>query len=94
MLLKDIRDLEGNHIADHLWFNLTKQFQAANANLNQGDRIQFDAPRRKYKKGYRGRRWEAQIECPPSVDCKLSYPTKVKIISRATVDDSGQLPNS
>ena len=30
LLLKDIKDLNGNIVTDHLWFNLTKGFKELN----------------------------------------------------------------
>ena len=80
VLLKDVRDSSGKIVADHLWFNLTKGFQAAN--LRNGDIVQFDARVAVYQKGYRGHRTD--VYCPIEQDYKLSHPTKVKNL--------GQLP--
>ena len=78
VLLKDIRLPDGRCLADHLWFNLTKQFHALH--LEEGDIVRFDARVKKYQKGYKGRRDDVYI--PIETDYKLSYPTKVKKLVR------------
>lgn len=79
VLIKDVRDSSGRIVTDHLWFNLTKGFQAAN--LHEGDIVQFDARVAMYQKGYRGHR--PDVYCPIEQDYKLSYPTKVKNLGRS-----------
>ena len=74
VLLKDICDVSGALVCDHLWFNLTKAF--ALLNLQPGDGVQFDARVKKYVKGYFGRRDDV-FDKPAEVDYKLSHPTKV-----------------
>lgn len=74
VLLKDIRTLAGDPICDHLWFNLTKQFQALE--IAPGDAVQFDARVKEYEKGYKGRREDVYV--PIEIDYKLSHPTKVR----------------
>lgn len=49
VLLKDIKDEEGNLLTDHLWFNLTKVFERLN--LESGDIISFSARVSAYTKG-------------------------------------------
>ena len=78
VLLSGIRDAEDKLICDHLWFNLTKAFEALN--MEPGDVVQFDGRVTAYEKGYRGPRWD--VDKPPSQDYKLSHPTKVRVISR------------
>jgi hypothetical protein len=76
LLLVDVRDQStGEIVTDHLWFNLTKGFEALN--LSSGDVVQFDARVKPYQKGYLGRRddvWDKE----PEIDYKLSHPTKIK----------------
>lgn len=79
VLLKDVRDSSGRIVTDHLWFNLTKGFQAAN--LHEGDVVQFDARVAVYQKGYKGHRID--VYCPIETDYKLSHPTKVKNLGRS-----------
>ena len=74
VLLIDIRDLENNMIAQHLWFNLTKGFEKLE--LKHGDKVQFDAKVKKYQKGYLGRRED--VHKSVCTDYKLSHPTKLK----------------
>jgi hypothetical protein len=74
VLLKDIENIGGKIICDHLWFNLTKGF--SRLGLRQGDVVEFDARVTKYEKGYKGRRWD--VYKPIETDYKLSHPTKVK----------------
>jgi hypothetical protein len=74
ILLKNIKNLSEKKIADHLWFNYTKQFQKLD-NLKQGDIIEFEARVKQYVKGYVNyREWIDNRE----IDYKLSYPTKIK----------------
>ncbi len=75
ILLKDIQDLEGNLITDHLWFNYTKGFEAL-GKLKEGTRIQFDARSKPYEKGYKG--YREDVYCPVQWDYKLSHPSKIK----------------
>lgn len=78
VLLIDIRLAETNEqVADHLWFNKTKGF--TNANLKEGDIVQFDGRVAQYTKGYFGRRDNVYI--PFSTDLKIERPTNVTIIT-------------
>ena len=84
VLLRHIIEVESGHeVADHLWFNLTKGF-AALGELHAGDVIAFDARVKEYRKGYRGHNIEKWIENPPRTDCKLSYPSKIELVRRAS----------
>ena len=74
VLLADITDINGNVVTDHLWFNLTKGFDALK--LNGNDQVEFEARVKLYIKGYRGRR--DVPDKPVKDDYKLSHPTKVK----------------
>ena len=81
VLVNEIRDASGKIVADHLWLNLTKGFEQLN--LQQGDRIQFDARVKHYIKGYQGR--HDDVFKPIELDYKLSHPTKLQIISRQRI---------
>lgn len=76
VLLKNIKNEDGIVVTDHLWFNFTKGFEKLN--LEPGMVVQFDARVAEYVKGYRG--WREDVYCPLSVDYKLSYPTKMRVI--------------
>ena len=78
ILLKDIRDETGNVVTDHLWFTMTKGFEALGA-LTTGDVIEFEARVTDYKKGYVNRSIKVNQR---SVDYKLSRPTKMRIVTR------------
>jgi len=82
ILLKNVKDDTGQVVTDHLWFNYTKRFQAI-GDMFEGDVIQFDARVKKYYKGYFGRREEVRLDNPPSIDYKLSYPTRIEMVKRA-----------
>jgi hypothetical protein len=69
ILLKDITDLEGNFLADHLWLLVGSTFDW----LNVRDRIEFDARVTKYAKGYS----ETDSDQPFRDDYTLSRPTRV-----------------
>lgn len=86
ILLADVTDQEGTIVTDHLWFNYTKGFR--DANLEPGDIVEFTARVSKYVKGYKGYRWD--VYKPIEVDYKLSYPTKIKNLSKV----NGQLIDS
>jgi hypothetical protein len=74
VLLKDVKDENGQLVTDHLWFNMTKGFEEAN--LQPGDIVEFRGKVEKYIKGYRGRRED--VYKPLVTDYKLSRPTKVR----------------
>ena len=77
LLFKNVEDVEtGELVTDHLWFNLTKAFDALN--LVSGDTVEFDARVTIYEKGYRGRRAETTGRAWSAKDYKLSRPTKVE----------------
>jgi hypothetical protein len=79
ILLKDITDDNNKIVADHIWFNLTKGFEAL-GELKTGEIIIFDARVKPYIKGYKGRRYDEDYlnEHPIEQDYKLSNPTKIK----------------
>ena len=72
VLLKNIKDIDGNVVSDHLWFTETKRFQSL-GELSAGDTISFEARVAAYIKGYVCRDYDAR-----EVDFKLNYPTKMK----------------
>ena len=73
VLIKGVKDSNGKIVADHLWFNYTKGFE--DANLSEGDTVQFDARVKMYEKGYKGRRED--VDSYIEDDYKLSFPTKI-----------------
>lgn len=85
LLFKDVRNVNGKVVTDHLWFTMTKGFEKCE--LQEGDIIQFDARVAMYEKGYKGRRYgeEYFLYMETSIDYKLSYPTKIKVVKRATI---------
>ncbi|HWY11337.1 MAG TPA: hypothetical protein VN026_08430 [Bacteroidia bacterium] len=78
VLLKDIKDLTGKIVADHLWFNLTKGFEKI-GQMIEGDIIQFEARAKPYTKGYVNYREGIDDR---RTDYRLSHPTKFYIISK------------
>jgi len=64
-------------ITDHIWFTMTKGFEAL-GELKQGDKLEFYARVKEYYKGYAGYKEEVQWEKPIELDYKLSHPTKIK----------------
>ena len=76
VLLKDIKDISGKIVTNHLWFNLTKGF--SKLNLKTYDVVKFDARVTPYVKGYKGHRDD--VYAPTELDYKLSYPTKIKVV--------------
>lgn len=80
LLVQDVRDQMDRVLTDHVWFLCGKWSEC----LKEGDEIQFAARVRQYKKGYRGRRDDIDAP-PPSIDYRLSHPTKVRKINPVTV---------
>lgn len=80
VLLKDIVVADSvQHVADHLWFNYTKEFaRIVMGGLKPGARVKFRARVQPYYKGYQGRRDDVikMIE----LDYHLSRPTKIEAI--------------
>lgn len=74
ILLKDIKDMNGNIVSSHLWFNCTKGFMAL-GELNEGEMIEFFARVKPYVKGYVNNR---EFTDEREIDYKLSHPTKVR----------------
>lgn len=78
ILMVDVRVLGSEAVVtDHLWFNATKGFETIGV-LAEGDIVEFDGRVKKYEKGYRGRDWRKALRNPPSIDWKISHPTKIK----------------
>lgn len=79
VLLKDIKDEEGNPICRHLWFNYTKGFrkmEKEQGDMEEGDVISFHARVKHYVKGYSGRRED--VHSANEDDYKLSHPTRIR----------------
>lgn len=68
VLLKDIRNIKGEFLTAHVWLNYTKRLQELN--LNKGDRVEFQARVKEYRKNSKG-----------IVDYRLSNPTQIKKVS-------------
>jgi hypothetical protein len=73
LLFKDVTDIEGKPVTDHVWFTTSKEF--GKYTFSKGNKIKFDARVKTYQKGYKGHRIDvyANVE----TDFKLSYATKV-----------------
>ncbi len=69
--------LDGKQVADHVWFACGKRLSG----LKEGDVVKFQARVQEYVKGYRGWKEDIIIDNPPSVDLKLSFPTKVEVVN-------------
>lgn len=80
LLLKDVRNQDGEMMTDHLWFNFTKGFQKLRE-IREGDVIQFDARVKPYEKGYKGRRVDV-YDSSIQLDYKLSHPTKISKVNK------------
>lgn len=75
LLLLNIEDcLTHQIVTDHLWFNETKGFAAAN--LQKGNVVSFYARVTEYRKGYRGR-CEEVYDHPIETDVRLSFPNRL-----------------
>ncbi len=67
----------GNPLADHLWLNWTKGFEAL-GELAHGDRIEFDARVVQREAGYRGRDFLRRVENPHRTVWTLTQPSRVQ----------------
>lgn len=81
LLFKNVTDINGKIVTDHLWFNMIKTFEVLK--LDPGDVIEFNARVKDYEKGYKGRK--EGIYCPISTDYKLSYPSNAKIVYKSQI---------
>ncbi|GIJ96405.1 hypothetical protein CAPN010_05000 [Capnocytophaga cynodegmi] len=77
LLFVEVESLDGEIKEDHIWLNLTKEFEKLEANLKEGVIVEFDARIKLYKKGYINRRLDIY---DLKYDYKLSHPTRVKIV--------------
>jgi hypothetical protein len=75
ILLKDVKDDKGRIVSDHLWFNLTTEFEYCG--MTEGDAVSFDARVTGYEKGYFGHRMVEDKPC--GYDYRLARPTKVSV---------------
>lgn len=74
LLFNDVKDKYGTVFTDHLWFSDCEGWKKLN--LQEGDKVSFDARVKTYIKGYKGRRDD--IDAPPiSKDYKLSHPNNM-----------------
>lgn len=85
ILLENIRCTKYPDVqCDHLWFNMTKEFEKIG--LKEKDVVRFEARVKEYYKGYKGYKEEVQLEKPIEKDYKLSHPTKVILIKRQIIN--------
>ena len=87
VLLKEIKDLNGKVVADHLWFNLTKGFEKI-GDMNDGTIIAFEARVKPYTKGYVNYRQGIDDR---QTDYRLSHPTKFYIMKTEINNDNNKL---
>lgn len=74
LLFGNVLDKGLKQVCDHIWFTTGKQFEALD--LQEGDKVCFDARVKTYTKGYRGRREEYDLPAV-STDYKLSHPNNI-----------------
>ncbi|MBT1705534.1 hypothetical protein [Chryseosolibacter indicus] len=80
LLLRNIVDVETQQVVtDHLWLSYTKGFEKVN--LKEGMTIVFEARVKEYKKGYVNKAIGINNR---RKDFKLSFPTKIRIVSDKT----------
>merc|ERR1712130_624853 len=70
ILLVDIVDDKDAYLCDHCWLNVGKQIKEL-GHMTVGDKIQFNARVRKYRKG------SIKRGIPVQFDYKFTYPSKV-----------------
>ncbi len=79
LLLVDILDARGNRVTGHQWFTTCRTWERFN--MVTGQRLQFVASVKRYRKGYRGRLedYEEQ-DHGPRTDFKLAWPRDVRLV--------------
>lgn len=78
ILLRDVRNENGDIVTDHLWFNWTRGFEMEA--IKEGDKVEFEGRVKSYAKGYLGRRGDV---CKPlDTDYKIYNPTKINNITK------------
>jgi len=86
ILLTDVKIVStGEVVTDHLWFNQTKRFKEIGP-LYPGDVVAFDGRVTPYEKGYVSEREGIDER---QIDYRLSYPTKINLVSAAKNRDPG-----
>lgn len=75
LLFVNVRLPDGKIVADHVWFSMTKGFNALGT-LVEGDVVTFEARVKTYTKGRR--HWEEDDQFGFEIDYKLSFPTNIK----------------
>lgn len=78
ILLMDIRDIDGNVLADYLCMNETRVL--SRLDLVPGDTIEFESRLMKYPENYQGD--ELAYFEPIYIDAKALYPTKFNVVRR------------
>lgn len=78
LLLEDVRDDQGNIVAEQLWFNLTKGF-ADLGTLESGDRVRFDARVKRYPRRKGKVTWRTGVDRRgyKRAQFGLSFPTRI-----------------
>lgn len=87
VLLVNVQDGSGREMCDHVWF--TQGEQMRRLMLEAGDVLEFSATVKRYQKGYRGRREDVDVD-PAKVDFGLSWPAKVRVVTRREAVEEGQ----
>lgn len=77
VLLKRIKNEDGEIVANHLWFNFNKEFY--DANLKNGDIVSFSAVAEPYLKGT----WATEKK----IDIRLSYLKNISVVERRSERD-------
>jgi hypothetical protein len=76
LLLTQVVDIQKMQVvADHVWFSLTKGFEAIK--LEEGTIVEFEARVKEYSKGYVNKRYGINNR---RQDFKLSHPGKIVVI--------------
>jgi len=90
ILLTNIIDAETNTVVTgHQWFAFTKGFEQAQ--LKEGETIEFEARVKVYKKGYVNRKLSINQR---QSDYKLSHPTNINVIKKRAPDEIVKSTNS
>ncbi len=83
LLLRDVKEaVSGKVVADHIWFTVGKRLERLP--FGEGALVRFDARVTSYEKGYKGYR-EDVYDAPIETDYRLSFPTRIALVSKEAV---------
>lgn len=82
LLIKNLKDSDGNQLADHIWLNYTDGFKKLGI-LIKGDKVKFIGRVRRYKKEAIFDYDRNVVTRQESIDYGISYPSQVRLVNNS-----------